>query len=278
MAAKPTPHRRRHRLGQSPGGGHALGLADETRARPELTRGDSDALDPCVAQRRTSATRDTLSRIELMVASALAQARRGDPTARYRRLRPRHQLRGSGLRARVGDPNGRSDRQSERGSRRTSGRRVQVLARPGRRHTNPPPRAGPPLPRSGDRTGRRRTPFRRSNPPRQPEPARTPRSSCLSHRGLGPRRTRPRKRRNRTRPLPSREDPRRSRGNRCPLAPSSSDLLTRPDPAPRRPAIRSRRILHRRRRTLRRNPSQTLGRTSSARRQNRRLETTTTPP
>jgi len=51
------------------------------------------------------------------------------------------------------------------------------------------------------------------------------------------------------RPLPSREDPRRSRSNRRPLAPSSSDLLTRPDPAPRRPAIRSRRILHRRRRT-----------------------------
>jgi hypothetical protein len=107
--------------GQSPGGGHALGLAYETRARLELTRGDSDALDPCVAQHRTSATRDTLSRTELMVASALAQARRGDPTARYRRLRPPHQLRGSGLRARVGDPNGRCDRQSERGSRRTGG-------------------------------------------------------------------------------------------------------------------------------------------------------------
>jgi len=68
--------------GQSRGGGHALGLAYETRARLELTRGDSDALDPCVAQLRTSATRDTLSRTELMVASALAQARRGDPTAR----------------------------------------------------------------------------------------------------------------------------------------------------------------------------------------------------
>lgn len=184
--------------GQSRGGGHALGLAYETRARLELTRGDSDALDPCVAQRRTSATRDTLSRTELMVASGLAKP---DAATRPPEIPPppspastsRIWPSGPG-----GDPNGRCDRQSERGSRRTSGRRVQVLARPGRRHTNPPPRAGPPLPRSGDRTGRRRTPFRRSNPPRQPEPARTPRSSCLSHRGLRPRRTRPRKRRNRT--------------------------------------------------------------------------------
>ncbi|HEV7147384.1 MAG TPA: AAA family ATPase [Pedococcus sp.] len=60
----------------------ALGLAYQTRARLELTRGDADALDRCLAHLRTSTIDDTLSRTELMVASALAQARRGDPIAR----------------------------------------------------------------------------------------------------------------------------------------------------------------------------------------------------
>ena len=59
----------------------ALGLAYATRARLELTRGDSDALDRSLALLHVSSTRDATVRTELSVVAALAQARRGDPAS-----------------------------------------------------------------------------------------------------------------------------------------------------------------------------------------------------